>query len=76
MEENARLSLRSRAPSAPGLVVMRTKAGEGGGAPGEGSLFGWGQRGSCVALLLEKNSLGAFYTGIYLINVPLRCYPS
>lgn len=58
-----------------GLVVMRTKAREGGGAPGEGRLFGWGQRGSYVALLMEDNSLGAFYTRIYLINVPLRCYP-
>lgn len=41
-----------------GLVVMRTKAGEGGGAPGEGRLFGWGQGGgSYMALLLENHPL-------------------
>lgn len=55
LEESARLSPRSGATICSGLVVMRTKAGEGGGAPGERRLFGWGQRGSETALILENH---------------------
>lgn len=40
-----------------GVVVMRTKAGEGGGAPGEGRLFGWGQRGLYMTLENHPSAL-------------------
>lgn len=56
-----------------GLVVMRTKAGEGGGAAGEGRLLGWGQRG--VEHGIPTPSALAIVDHLYRPSVPLRRYP-
>lgn len=61
-----------------GVVVMRTKAGEGGGAPdseGRGEVVWLGTEGVVHGITARKSSLCAYYTGIYLITLPPRRYP-